>query len=527
MKNKNAALYLRSSKDRSDVSIDAQRRELQKLANNRNLIVVQEYSDVVESAKDEQRPGFQSLLRDLKSSSRNWESLLLVDTSRLSRRRYMAQVFKHEAKKRGVTIIYSKLPESDPIADMVIIGVMEVFDELHSLMSREKGLAGMAENIRQGFRAGGRAPRGYRLKSVETGAVRDGQPVTKSVLETNEDAAKVKRYLEGRAAGQSRKRLKEQLNIDWPSTSLIGMEWNALTYAGCTVWNQHQEKLSTGGYKGGQKQRPRSEWVIQENTHEALISKEQAENILKLLESSSVARARRTPANYLLTGLLKAPTGESWYGDNKIHYRIKAQKGKGRCVSLSEVDSAVVGQIMTDLQSSDFIRAVVKETQKQIQHIEDPAENLRRELKSLTERISKAMDMAAELSNPGPALRKINELEEQRNLLIGEIDLLEREYQQQIALSNISEEQIKSALSTVAQDMQHMDQESLKDMVTTLMEKIELDPVTLECQLYYRIGIENRNRVASPRGFDLIPVLRAVSRLQIVKNAHQRIGVER
>jgi site-specific DNA recombinase len=164
MMSQRACLYLRSSKDRSDVSIDAQRRELQKLAGSRNYLIIQEYTDVVESAKDEQRPGFQALLRDLKSSHCEWTVLMMVDTSRLSRRRYAAQVFKHEAKKRGVEIVYSKVPEVDPITNVLLEAVFESFDEVHTLMSKEKGLAGMAENVKQGFRAGGRAPRGYVLK---------------------------------------------------------------------------------------------------------------------------------------------------------------------------------------------------------------------------------------------------------------------------------------------------------------------------------------------------------------------------
>ena len=49
----NAAVYLRSSKDRSDVSIDAQRRALHELAVARGLVIVDEYADAVESGKDE------------------------------------------------------------------------------------------------------------------------------------------------------------------------------------------------------------------------------------------------------------------------------------------------------------------------------------------------------------------------------------------------------------------------------------------------------------------------------------------
>jgi hypothetical protein len=35
----------------------------------------------------------------------------------------------------------------------------------------------MAENVRQGWRAGGKAPRGYELAHTATGAIRDGVPV--------------------------------------------------------------------------------------------------------------------------------------------------------------------------------------------------------------------------------------------------------------------------------------------------------------------------------------------------------------
>ena len=107
----NAAVYLRSSKDRHDVSIASQERELQKLAKSKDLQIVREYVDVVESAKNEFRPAFQELMRDVRSPARGWDTLLTLDTSRLSRRRYVSLVFKHDAKKNGVQILYAKMPE--------------------------------------------------------------------------------------------------------------------------------------------------------------------------------------------------------------------------------------------------------------------------------------------------------------------------------------------------------------------------------------------------------------------------------
>ena len=504
--NRNAALYVRSSKDRRDVSIDAQRRELRKLAKDKGLAIVKAYTDAVESAKDEDRPGFQRLLLDLKSKDREWSHLLVVDTSRLSRRRYYATVFKHEAKKRGVRILYSKLPETDPIADMVVVGVMEVFDELHSLMSKEKGLAGMAENVRQGYRAGGRAPRGYRLKQVETGATREGRAVTKSVLEPNEQAPLVARYLKGRAQGKSRKALVDALGISWPKSSLIDMERNALTYAGHTVWNRHQEFTKNEGYRGGSKLRPRSEWVVKANTHRALISHEEAHAILQQLENSSMSRSRRTPATYLLTGLLKTPSGDPWYGNARDQYRTKPADGKHRYVSQQAVESAVLDQIVKDMLSPSFVKKLTAEAKKFYQSQEqDPAKHLQPKINEVTQKIDKMMELASKLDDPDPALRQIEKLERERKLLLDEARRLVQENEAAEAMKDITENDVRKLLQSIADDTQRMNREALKDLLSSVVDRMELDPSDWTCQIRYRIGIEGRNKVASPTGVE--PVL--------------------
>jgi DNA invertase Pin-like site-specific DNA recombinase len=154
----NAALYCRSSKDRSDVSIAAQKHELTKLAQARSLPIVACYEDAVQSGSTDDRPAFQRLIADVKNRHRGWSYLLVLDTSRVARGRFIAQAFKRQCAKFGVTILYAKMPETDPISTVILEAVFEAIDEVHSLMSREKGMAGMAENVRQGFRAGGRAP---------------------------------------------------------------------------------------------------------------------------------------------------------------------------------------------------------------------------------------------------------------------------------------------------------------------------------------------------------------------------------
>jgi hypothetical protein len=42
----------------------------------------------------------------------------------------------------------------------------------------------------------------------------------------------------------------------------------------------------------------------------------------------------------------------------------------------------------------------------------------------------------------------------------------------------------------------------MKDTLIHMVEKIVLDPESLDCKIYYRIPVEDRNKVASPRGFE-------------------------
>lgn len=208
-----AAIYLRSSKDRSDVSIDAQRRNLTQYAAEKGYIIVEEFADVVESAKSENRPAFQQMLLAMRSPLRRWSKLIMLDHSRLSRQEFVGAIFQYEAKREGIEIIFSMVPETDSVSRIILNSVLEAMAIAHSMMSKEKGLAGMRENIAQGFRAGGRAPRGFELKHNATGAIRDGQPVTKTTLVVNEDAPLVAKYLNMRAAGVPRTKTLRELKI--------------------------------------------------------------------------------------------------------------------------------------------------------------------------------------------------------------------------------------------------------------------------------------------------------------------------
>lgn len=511
----NAVLYLRSSKDRHDVSIESQRHELGKLAADRGYAIVGEFRDVVESGKDDDRPGFQELLAAVKRRDRGWASILVLDTSRLARRLAAAVKFEEErCRPAGVAVVYKSLPEAEEAERALIKAVFHGVDEWHSLVSKRKGLAGMRENVKAGFRAGGRAPFGYRLDHIDTGRVREGKPVLKSRLAPSPDAPLIQRYLKERAMGAARQPLTRRLGITLNPSSLIGIEWNALTYAGHTIWNVHSEQTG-GAYVTGEKRRPRAAWEIRRDTHPALITDEDAETLLRHLETASASRPRRTPADYLLTGLLRTSAGVPWYGEKHRYYRTGS-----RSTPAHDVDTSILSKIASDLRSSAFSATLVQRTRTSYgREFGVEIERLRSAEDTLQKRISGFMDMAEKLETPGPVLRKVDELEADRKRLAREMDQAKRDAATAAAARAVSADQVGRMLDALATDMASKARQELKDFLFTICEGITLNPDTLTAGIHYKIPLARRDRLASPRRDEPVPLGKAVSYVRIKRAA--------
>lgn len=510
-----AALYLRSSKDRSDISIDAQRRALYDLAAAKNLVIVEEFADAVESGKDEDRPGFQSLIRALRLPDRGWEYVLTLDTSRIARRRHLALLFEHECEKARITIHYRSVPDSDPITTMLLKSILQAMDEWHSLTSRAKGLAGMTENVRQGWRAGGRAPRGYKLDYTATGAVRDGAPVLKSKLVIDEDAPMVTNYLRGRAAGEPRGALVGRLRMDWPVASLNSMEWQALTYAGHTVWNVHNE-TGKDGYKTGEKRKPRAEWVITHNTHQALITTEEAESILAQLDRQKSQRTRATDRPYLLTGFMVAPNGDAWHGewDSKMDsgiYRL----GKGKRISARRVDQVVIDHLLAELQSEEVVGHV---TQSLKALVDEPIDGRKiagteKKLDALTRKIGKLVDLLTDADGAAAEAykRTISQYEAERAALVDQLEDMRIKASQHAVAQKFTNDDARQLMRLMFDQLKlgidAGETKEIKAALGGLIERITLDPVSEGCTIHYRIATPDTGvMLASPGGSNLNPV---------------------
>jgi DNA invertase Pin-like site-specific DNA recombinase len=502
------ATYARSSKDRSDISIDAQRRALTDLAQQRGLAVVAEFADAVESGKDADRPGFQAMLAALRDTRREWDTILVLDTSRIARRRALAIIFEEDCRKRGVRVIYSTLPDADPITEMLLKSILQAMDEWHSLTSKAKGLSGMAENVRQGWRAGGQAPKGYRLITVGTGAIRDGAEVTKSRLALGDDAMQVRAYLRLRAQNMPRARAARQVGLEWADTTLLGIERNALTYAGHTVWNRHAER-DGGGTVGGERYRPRSEWVIQRDTHEALITDDEAETILADLEARRRVTGRSDgKRTYLLTGLMVAPDGTAWCGDAGA-YRL----GKGARIKADDVEQAVVTAVIEQLMGDEMCASIAAHYRRLAEAKEDTGERdrLARKAAELERKISRWGELLGETTKPAALLRQIEAAESEREDALAQLADMDERAKQTRLIRSISPHGVRVALRSLAAGLHDQPADKVRDALVQIVERVVLDPTTRSAACTLRVL--SGDKVASPRTREAIPAYRTTIRV--------------
>ena len=414
-------------------------------------------------------------------------------------------MFERDCSRHSVCLVYKSLPESDPATEMILRSVLQAFDEYHSLISRAKGLAGMAENVRQGWRAGGKAPRGYKLEYHATGAVREGAPVLKSRLAVDEEQAPaVREYLMLRALGVSRGQAIARLQLQWPASSTHSMDWQALTYAGHTVWNMHAER-DGGAAADGNKRRPRTEWLIQRQTHPALITEAEAEAILVQQERSLQGRrVRESPM--LLSGILEAPDGTAWHSDGCGYYRL----AKGRKLKAERIDQTVLGRLGEDLASDRTAQLLQVALEQLACGDGQPVDGrrlaaLERRVSTLAAQIGRTVDLAAAAEDPAPILRRVSDLEHQRAELATQLGELRARRHQAASADTISTDQVRALLRRLMGEIAARADESdhraeARQALSEVLERVVLDPDHLTVRLHYAVAAGVN--LASPRGFE-------------------------
>lgn len=353
------ALYLRVSSEmqrEQGTSISAQRLELRQYAAAQGWEIVQEYVDEGESAKTDDRPQFQRMITDAVGAHAPFARILVYSLDRFARNRYDSATYRQKLKKVGVQVVSFTERFEDNAEGHLMEAVVEGFAQYYSDKLGALTKRGQKEVARRGFLSGGSAPFGY------TAVKRQDGEVQRTALEPHEVYADVVRQVFSlRSQGVSRREIANWLDergippprrVKWSDRTIDEMTQNE-TYLGNLIFNRRPSRTAPH-----LRENPRSEWVIVEGAHPALVTQE-------LFNDANRRRTRRGKTNvrqwkehtYLLTGLLVCSkcggplvsrrSGNRHKPDSPFYYyacrnNFKENKCAASSVSCDDLDRAVL-----------------------------------------------------------------------------------------------------------------------------------------------------------------------------------------
>lgn len=159
-------IYARYSSDNQrEESIEGQIRECTAFAEKNGITILRHYIDRAFSAKTDNRPEFQNMVKD--SGKRLFDMVIVWKLDRFARNRYDSARYKAALKKNGVKVVSATEVISDGAEGIILESVLEGYAEYYSADLSEKVIRGMTENALKCKYNGGTLPLGYQVDSEQ------------------------------------------------------------------------------------------------------------------------------------------------------------------------------------------------------------------------------------------------------------------------------------------------------------------------------------------------------------------------
>lgn len=154
-------IYARYSSDNQrEESIEGQIRENMAYAKKHGIDIIETYIDRAFSAKTDNRPEFQRMIRD--SAKKTFDVVIVWKLDRFSRNRYDSAKYKAVLRKNDVRVMSATESIAEGPEGIILEAMLEGMAEYYSADLAEKVSRGMTENaLKCKFNGGASAPYGY------------------------------------------------------------------------------------------------------------------------------------------------------------------------------------------------------------------------------------------------------------------------------------------------------------------------------------------------------------------------------
>ena len=341
-----AVIYARYSSDNQrEESIEGQIRECTAYAEKNGFTVVKHYIDRAISAKTDNRPEFQQMIKD--SDKKLFDIVLVWKLDRFARNRYDSARYKTQLKKNGVKLMSATEIISEGPEGIILESVLEGYAEYYSADLSEKVIRGMTENALKGKFTGGAIPFGYIINADHRFEI---DPLTAPFV-----AETFQRYNDGQTMREIR---------DWLNEKGVKNQ-----RGGLMTFNTIQHMLNNRRYIGELKYRD----VLIPDAIPSIVSAELFNDVQEKIAKNKKAPARRKAEDdYLLTtklfcgycgALMFGESGTSRTGEVHRYYKCAtAKKHKGckkKTVRKQWLEDLVVNQTMQLVKDDAAMESII------------------------------------------------------------------------------------------------------------------------------------------------------------------------
>lgn len=463
----NAGLYARLSVEdetnNESTSIQTQRAMLTDYCREKGFRIVDYYVDDGETGTNFERPEFQRMLRDIEAGKIN--TVICKDLSRFGRNYYEAGMYldKYFVERKVRFIAIQDNVDSAKGGSDLTVPVINVMNDYYARAISEKTKAAKQTRAKQGMYLGSKAPYGYQKDPKDSHHLIIDEAVAgivRRMFDMAEDGAgyfKISKVLQSEGVPNPKAYAEGANDSRWHITSVQKILQNPVYCGDCV-----QGRRGNLTMHGKQIVKPEDEWIVVENTHESLVTREQWDTVQKQLRSRK--RSTKNGDVQMFAGLLFCADCGSALSFCVRHRKTMPDGGEYKCWKYMRYGKAVCSSHYITLdQISEVVLEAIRRQAKFAKYCRAGYRNLLMEAQQLRDEEEMAQQ---------------KEKAEQAQKRLSQIDAIIRKLLEQNAVGVISDERFASMLKDYEAEQNHLKEtiteyEKLKDTRSEAIVNIE------------------------------------------------------